>query len=240
MKYTLTTLIPLAAAALISITRITLMKKNILTIPIIGLFAIFSAALATSAEEKSEFSLPDNPHDLSGLELTHSHKGYQQFDFDTVDLEALKKKGGKLYSSKEDVMKVLSGGVKNPTGKKELWKEGLMFDGIEPMDHLVSAANWFPKTENVQPDEMRITFMGSSPVIRPGQANTSIYVEIGNGDNFIFDIGGGSIANYAAAGLSLNELTKVFITHLHVDHFGSLPYLYEFGGWAGLGAGMSR
>ena len=44
---------------------------------------------------------------------------------------------------------------------------------------------------------------------------------------------GGSIANYAAAGLALNELTKAFITHLHVDHFGSLPYLYEFGGWAG-------
>ena len=178
--------------------------------------------------------LKGNPNDLSGLQMTHSHKGYQQYDFDTVvDIDKLKRTKGKLYSSKEDVMKVLAGGIKNPTGEKELWKEGLMFDGIEPMPWLKSAANWFPRTENLQPNEMRIIFMGTSPLIRPGQMNTSIFVELGNGDNFIFDLGEGSIANYIGAGFALNELTKVFITHLHVDHFGSLPYLYEFGGWNG-------
>jgi ribonuclease BN (tRNA processing enzyme) len=56
---------------------------------------------------------------------------------------------------------------------------------------------------------------------------------LGNGDNFIFDLGEGSVANYVASGFSLNELDKVFITHLHVDHFGALPYLYMFGGWSG-------
>jgi ribonuclease BN (tRNA processing enzyme) len=63
--------------------------------------------------------------------------------------------------------------------------------------------------------------------------NTSMFVQLGNGENFIFDLGEGSIAKYIAAGFALNELDKVFITHLHIDHFGSLPYLYEFGGWAG-------
>ena len=29
--------------------------------------------------------------------------------------------------------------------------------------------------------------------------NTSIFVELGNGDKFVFDIGEGSIANYVAA-----------------------------------------
>jgi len=208
------------------------MKTITLATVSIGLFAVFSIAQA-NPEGKSDIILPVNPDDHSGLKHSHSHPGYQQFDFDTVDLEALKKKGGKLYSNKEDVMKVLSGGVKNPTGDKELWKEGLLFEGIEPMPWMNSAANWFPRTEKVQPNEMRVTFMGTSPVLRPGQMNTSIYVELGNGDNFIFDLGEGSIANYSAAGLSLNQLTKVFITHLHVDHFGSLPYLFEFSGWAG-------
>ena len=48
------------------------------------------------------------------------------------------------------------------------------------MPWLKSSANWFPKTEEVQPDEIRVTFMGSSPLPRPGQMGTSVYVELGN------------------------------------------------------------
>ena len=131
-------------------------------------------------------------------------------------------------SPAEDVKAALTGGV--PMGR---WKEGLLYEGIRPMPWLKSAANYQPGTEEIQPHEMRVTFMGSSPNIRPGQMNTSIYVELGNGDNFVFDIGEGSIANYVASRVALNQLTEVFITHLHVDHFGSLPYLWMFAVWAG-------
>ena len=86
----------------------------------------------------------------------------------------------------EDVVRnvVVTGGV--PMGR---WKEGLLFEGIEPQPWLKSAANWFPGTEEVQPEEMRITFMGTAPMLRPGQMNTSIYIELGSGDTFIFDMG---------------------------------------------------
>jgi ribonuclease Z len=131
-------------------------------------------------------------------------------------------------SSEADVKAALSGGV--PMGR---WKEGLLFEGVRPMPWLKSAANWFPGTEEVQPDEMRVTFMGTAPNIRPGQMNTSIYVELGNGDNFVFDMGEGAVANYVAARVALNQIKQVFITHLHVDHYGSLPYLWMFGTWAG-------
>ncbi|MEH6550539.1 MAG: guanitoxin biosynthesis MBL fold metallo-hydrolase GntH [Pseudomonadales bacterium] len=131
-------------------------------------------------------------------------------------------------STTDKIIAILQGGV--PGGR---WKEGLMFEGISPQPWLQSAANWYPGTEDVQPEEMRIIFMGTSPTIRPGQMNTSIFVELGNGDKFVFDIGEGAVANYVAARVALNEINNIFITHLHVDHFGSLPYVYMFGGWAG-------
>ena len=138
---------------------------------------------------------------------------YEEADFET-DPEKLKA--------------VMSGGV--PGGR---WIEGLMFEGIEPMPWLQSAANWFPGTETVQRDEIRIIFMGTTPTIRPGQMNTSVFVELGNGDSFIFDIGEGSVANYLAAGVPYNKLNNIFLSHLHVDHYGSLPYVYVFGAWGG-------
>ena len=94
-------------------------------------------------------------------------------------------------SSEEEIRAALFGGVPG-----DRWKEGLLFEGIKPQPWLKSAANWFPRTEDIQPNEMRIIFMGSAPFIRPGQMNTSILVQLGNGDNFIFDLGEGSVVNY--------------------------------------------
>ena len=135
----------------------------------------------------------------------------------------------KAYETDPSVLGGIATGG-SPLGR---WKEGLTFDGVAPMPWLKSAANWFPKTEEVQPDEIRVTFMGSSPLPRPGQMGTSVYVELGNGDNFIFDMGPGSIANYLAAGVPLNRLNNIFLTHLHWDHVAMVPYVYMFGAWAG-------
>jgi hypothetical protein len=117
----------------------------------------------------------------------------------------------------EDIQAALSGGV--PLGR---WQEGLLFEGINPTPGLSSASNWFPRTEEVAPDELRITFMGTAPFIRPGQMNTSILIELGNGDNFVFDIGEGSVANYVAAGKALNaehDVSESFVGWVHtIDH----------------------
>ncbi len=146
-----------------------------------------------------------------------------------IDPEVLKQLEASGYETNPEVFKAIATGGK-PLGR---WKEGLLFDGIEPMPWLASAANWFPGKEDVQPEEIRVTFMGSSPLPRPGQMGTSVYVELGNGKNFIFDMGPGSIANYLGAGVPFNQLNDIFITHLHWDHVASVPYTYVFGGWAG-------
>ncbi|MCZ6859760.1 MAG: hypothetical protein O7I42_05695, partial [Alphaproteobacteria bacterium] len=48
--------------------------------------------------------------------------------------------------------------------------------------------HFIPEQEELAANEMRITAVGSgNPPVRRGQAATSWLVELGNGDNFIFD-----------------------------------------------------
>ena len=84
--------------------------------------------------------------------------------------------------------------------------------------------------EPVGKNEMRVTIFGSGyGYVRSGQADQSIYVELGNGDTFMFDMGEGAEANYMAMQIPYSKMTNLFITHLHMDHLGSLPHLYAFG-----------
>src|SRR5512135_3825874 len=41
--------------------------------------------------------------------------------------------------------------------------------------------------EPVAKEEMRVSFMGTSPLERKAQMDTSVFVELGNGDSFVFD-----------------------------------------------------
>jgi ribonuclease Z len=68
------------------------------------------------------------------------------------------------------------------------------------------------------------------PAARRDQAATCWLAEMGNGDKFLFDIGSGSMVNVAALMIPYDFLDKVFLTHLHTDHFGDLTTLWA-GGW---------
>lgn len=76
---------------------------------------------------------------------------------------------------------------------------------------------------------MRITFVGSCPFPpRRNQAATFIMVELGNGKRFFFDFGPGCLRNILAMQVPLQMVNDIFLTHLHVDHYGELPYLFAF------------
>ena len=84
--------------------------------------------------------------------------------------------------------------------------------------------------EPVPENEMRVTIFGSGyGYVRGDQADQSIYVELGNGDTFVFDLGEGAEANYMTMQVPYSKLTNLFVTHHHMDHLGSLPHLYTFG-----------
>ncbi len=88
---------------------------------------------------------------------------------------------------------------------------------------------YYPGKEKLAADEMRITLLGTSPIPRRSQQCNSIFVETGSGDQFIFDCGSGTIANYNAMGIQISRMNKVLLTHLHGDHMSDLTHIYCFG-----------
>ena len=77
---------------------------------------------------------------------------------------------------------------------------------------------YFPSTETLAPDEMRIIACGTGmPTGRESQAAACFLVELGNGDKFIFDSGTGSHVRIASLEIPYDFLNKIFISHLHTD-----------------------
>ncbi len=98
-----------------------------------------------------------------------------------------------------------------------------------PTPSVKNRNNYFPQSEPLGPDEMRIIFMGSNPwPPRLSQAGTCMMVELGSGKRLFFDFGPGCLRNIVADQVPVPEINDIFITHLHVDHFGDLPYLWQF------------
>ena len=90
---------------------------------------------------------------------------------------------------------------------------------------------YYPGTEELKKDEIRLISCGTGlPAARRSQAATCWLAETGNGDKFLFDVGTGSMVNVAALMIPYDYLDKVFLTHLHTDHWGDLSTLWA-GGW---------
>jgi len=93
--------------------------------------------------------------------------------------------------------------------------------------------HYIPGKERLADNEMRITVLGSGgpAPLRRAQAASGYLVELGNGDNFIFDIGPGTSGNLYSMGVHPALLDKVFINHLHLDHCGGIFPLFDAMGW---------
>jgi len=93
---------------------------------------------------------------------------------------------------------------------------------------------YFPQSEDLGPNEMRLIACGTGmPTARPSQAAACFILELGNGDKFVFDVGTGSAERIAALQIPYNYLDKVFLSHLHTDHFGDLDALFVGGALSG-------
>jgi ribonuclease Z len=91
-----------------------------------------------------------------------------------------------------------------------------------------------PNSEDLKADEMRVIACGTGmPTTRGAQAAACFLVELGNGDKFIFDIGSGAAERISSLQIPYDYLDKIFIGHLHSDHFGSLGEMFIGGALMG-------
>ena len=97
-------------------------------------------------------------------------------------------------------------------------------DGVHP-------STYYPNTEILDSNEMRITALGTGmPNQTKKAASISYFVVLGNGDKFIFDTGSGMLANLFALRPDFSKIDKVFASHLHVDHIGDFMAMH-IGSW---------
>ena len=65
---------------------------------------------------------------------------------------------------------------------------------------------------------MRVTILGAGTAIpTKDHSPAGLYVEAG-GEHLLFDAGPGTLQRLRAAGVSIFELDRVFLTHYHLDH----------------------
>lgn len=119
-----------------------------------------------------------------------------------------------------DIDHVIAASDNMPEGRKAV----AIVDGQYP-------ASYFPNTEILGADEMRITALGTGmPNQTKAAVSISYLVELGNGDKFLFDLGSGSLGNLFSIRPDFSKLDKVFASHLHVDHVGDFMAMH-IGSW---------
>jgi len=90
-------------------------------------------------------------------------------------------------------------------------------NGVYPRDY-------YPNTEKLSPREMRVTALGTGMpnVITGNQKASCWYVELGNGEKFLFDVGSGSMENLSKlrpywSKRSTRSLPAIFIRTMWAD-----------------------
>ena len=130
-----------------------------------------------------------------------------------------------LYLANQQLSSPISSAEAEPIGKDKP-----MVSPTAPRERDVYA----PNSEQLAANEMRVIACGTGmPTTRAAQAAACFLVELGNGDKFIFDIGSGSAERLSSLQIPYDFLNKIFIGHLHSDHFGSLGEMYIGGALMG-------
>lgn len=93
----------------------------------------------------------------------------------------------------------------------------------------VAGTGWFPRQAGAQGGRTRLILLGTGGGPRPRKASSaSAQVIVANDTPYVVDCGDGVARQLVLAGVSLDKLRHVFVTHHHSDHnadYGNLIWL---------------
>jgi ribonuclease BN (tRNA processing enzyme) len=72
---------------------------------------------------------------------------------------------------------------------------------------------------------MQVTFIGSGDAFGSGGRFNTCFLLAGGGCRFLVDCGASSLVAMKRAGVAIDDIDGVVLSHLHGDHFGGLPFL---------------
>ena len=72
---------------------------------------------------------------------------------------------------------------------------------------------------------MKLTFLGSGDAFGSGGRFNTCFLVAGERSSFLVDCGASSLIALRRSGADPNAIGTIFLTHLHGDHFGGLPFL---------------
>jgi ribonuclease Z len=122
-------------------------------------------------------------------------------------------------------------------GAPEAPKPGEPTPGVSPVAPAGDRPVYFPNTEALAPDEVRVITCGSAGIAAGrGQSGSCWLVELGNGEKILIDVGYGAAVTLAGLGIAYDFLDKVFLTSLKSEAIADLAQLH-IGGWI---SGRSR
>jgi ribonuclease BN (tRNA processing enzyme) len=72
---------------------------------------------------------------------------------------------------------------------------------------------------------MQVTFLGSGDAFGSGGRFNTCFLVRASHETFLIDCGASSLIAIRKSGVDPNTIGTIFISHLHGDHFGGLPFL---------------
>ena len=87
---------------------------------------------------------------------------------------------------------------------------------------LLAATATFADSPADPKPQLTLLGTGGGPIARTGRSQPASVLRVA-GKNYLIDVGAGTERQLVRAGIRLNEINVVFITHLHFDHIAGLP-----------------